>query len=246
MLHAFAKTDTGKTRSLNQDAIFACTEPVGALPNLFIIADGMGGHNGGEIASKTAISAFVNFINTNNTVSAENILDLLTSAAKHANHAVLQEAEQNPDLSGMGTTLTACAIINDGLSDKYNLVHIGDSRAYTINQDAITQLTTDHTFVSEMIKAGQMSQSEARDHPKRSALTRVLGIALDMNFDGYIQKIEPGTNILLCSDGLYNMISENEIKELSNNSENPAEDLVSAANANGGTDNISVILIKID
>jgi len=246
MLNAFAKTDTGKTRSLNQDAIFACTKPLGPLPNLFIIADGMGGHKGGEIASKAAITAFVNYIKESETVSADNTLDLLTTAARHANHAVLQQAEQNSDLSGMGTTLTACTIINNSESDKYNIVHVGDSRAYAITQDSITRLTTDHTFVNEMIKAGQMSQSEAREHPKRNVLTRVLGIALDMNTDGYIHKLEPGTNILLCSDGLYNMVSEDKIREMSNNSDDPAEALVTAANDNGGTDNISVILIKVN
>jgi len=246
MLHTFAKTDTGKTRSLNQDAIFACAEPVGPLPNLFIVADGMGGHKGGEVASKAAISAFVNFVKASEPISAENTLDLLTSSARYANQEVFQQAEQDSELLGMGTTLTACTIVDDGVSIKYNIVHIGDSRAYLLSQNSVTQLTTDHTFVNEMIKAGQMTQNEAREHPKRNVLTRVLGPALDMNTDGYIHKLEPDTNILLCSDGLYNMLSENEIGELSNNSKNPAEDLVAAANANGGTDNISVILIKVD
>ena len=241
MLNASGQTDTGKKRTANQDAIFLSSKPIGPLPNLFIIADGMGGHKGGEIASKAAIDSFVDFVLESEDAGAENFLDLLTSAAKYANDVVLKQAEENPELSGMGTTLTACTIANN----KCILSHVGDSRAYLISQDSITQLTNDHSYVSEMMKAGQMSQSEARDHPKRNVLTRVLG-TLEMNADGHIYELTPAAAVLLCSDGLFNMVAEDEIAKIVNTSDNPTESLVTAANNNGGADNISVILIKFE
>jgi len=242
MLKSFAHTDIGKMRSVNQDSVFSSTEAVGYLPNLFIVADGMGGHNGGEIASKSAISHFCEYIKSRS--EAEDVLDLLTSAALAANKGVLSQAAGNPELSGMGTTLIACTI-DQG---KCNIVHIGDSRAYKINGDSITQLTHDHSYVNEMVKAGQITHDEAREHPKRNVLTRVLGISDEMSADGYVIEMELDSTILLCSDGLYNMVPESEIKNLSKNntSDNPAVALVAAANDGGGKDNISVIIVRYE
>ena len=236
MLKVSVQTNIGKMRTVNQDTVFVTCEQTGPVPNLFIVADGMGGHNGGEIASKTAITHFCDHIKSN---TEEGTLDLLTSAAHAANKGVLALAEKDPALAGMGTTLTACTII-DG---KCFIVHIGDSRVYTVTSDTITQLTHDHSYVNEMVKAGQITQKEARKHPKRNILTRVLGIDQEMSADGYISEIKPDSFILLCSDGLYNMVPEDEIKLLINSSQEPAAALVEAANVRGGTDNISVVVV---
>ena len=237
MLNVSVQTNIGKMRAVNQDTVFVTCKQIGTLPNLFIVADGMGGHNGGEIASKTAIAHFCDHIKSS---TEEEMLDLLTSAASTANIGILSLAEKDPALTGMGTTLTACTIIGN----KCFIVHIGDSRAYAVTNDTITQLTHDHSYVNEMVRAGQITQNEAREHPKRNILTRVLGINPKMSADGYVTHIKPDSFILLCSDGLYNMVSENEIKNLIYSSQEPAPALVAAANAGGGTDNISVIVIE--
>ena len=247
MLKVSVQTNIGKTRSVNQDTVFVSCESVGPLPNLFIVADGMGGHNGGEIASKAAITHFCDNIKSKGFSQNEGTLDLLTSAARAANMGVISQAEMNPDLSGMGTTLTACTIETSTEVKKGFIVHIGDSRAYVItsgqrsSDQVITQLTNDHSYVNEMVKAGQITQNEAREHPKRNILTKALGINTEMSADGYVFDIEPNSVILLCSDGLYNMVPEDEIKSIINNSpQEPATALVKAANDRGGTDNISI------
>lgn len=241
MLKASAETNVGKARSVNQDTIFVSIEPVGPLPNLFIVADGMGGHNGGDIASQTAIAHFCDYIQSSGQKLASGILDIMTSAALVANAKVLCQAKSTPELSGMGTTLTACTI-HDG---KCNIIHIGDSRAYIITSEDITQLTQDHSYVNEMVKAGQITEDEAREHPKRNVLTRVLGVNPDMSADGHIVDVAPGSVILLCSDGLYNMVPEDEIKSLINESKEPAEALIAAANEGGGLDNISAVIVRV-
>jgi len=237
MLTACGLTDIGLVRPVNQDDIFVSPEPFGILPNLFLVADGMGGHNGGEIASQMAIAHFKEYIQRN---ADENILDLLSSAAQEANLQVLEQAEADPALSGMGTTLTGCTIY-DG---KCVIIHIGDSRAYAINGPQISLMTQDHSYVNEMVKAGQITEAEARGHPKRNVLTKVLGISPDMSADGYIHELEQCSVVLLCSDGLYNMVPDEEIVNIVNTSENPAEALVAAAISNGGADNISVIVVR--
>lgn len=242
LLDAFAKTDIGKARSVNQDMVFCSVSPMGSLPNVFIVADGMGGHNGGEIASKTAIVHFCEYLQENNQTPKDEALDLLTSAARFASSTVLSFAKVTPELSGMGTTLTACTVIDS----KCNIIHIGDSRAYAITKESITQLTNDHSYVNEMVKAGQITQTEAKEHPKRNILTKVLGINEEMCADGYVFDIQPDSVILLCSDGLYNMVSEDEIKNLvnTNTPQEAVDALVETANNNGGADNISVIVIE--
>ncbi|MCL2016037.1 MAG: Stp1/IreP family PP2C-type Ser/Thr phosphatase [Defluviitaleaceae bacterium] len=245
MLEVFAKTDVGRMRSINQDSIFVSTQSVGALSNLFIVADGMGGHNAGEVASGEAIKYFCGHIMSGDdtiTLPCDEVLDMLTSAAYTANIGVRTQAQNNPQLAGMGTTLTACTICNS----RCNIVHIGDSRAYQITEDNIYQLTTDHSYVNEMLRAGQITPAQAINHPKRNVLTKVLGVSPDMMVDGYVFEIIPRSTILLCSDGLYNMVSEEEIKFLINTQQDPAIALINAANRNGGADNIAVIVIKCD
>jgi len=239
MLKAVAQTNIGKTRTVNQDTVFVSMEAVGCLPNLFIVADGMGGHKGGDVASSVAIESFCEFLR--GAASGEEVLDVMTSAARSANDRVVAKAAESDELSGMGTTMTACTIFEG----KYFIVHIGDSRAYKITEDEIVQLTNDHSYVNEMVKAGQITHDEAKGHPRRNILTRVLGVNDEMAADGYVAEVSAGSVILLCSDGLYNMVAEPNISEIIKTHENPARALIEAANEKGGTDNISVIVINI-
>lgn len=238
---AAGHTDIGKVRTANQDAIFVSAEPVGPLPNLFVVADGMGGHNGGDVASRRAVATFCAYIQKS-AAAPDGWLDLLVAAAGEANRIVFRDSIADPALSGMGTTLTAC-VIGGG---KCEVVHIGDSRAYMITADRITQLTNDHSYVNEMVKAGQLTPSQAREHPKRNILTRVLGTGPDMDADGYVRALTPNATILLCSDGLTNMLTDEAIGDAA------AADmditarvrlLIDEANRHGGLDNISVVLI---
>jgi len=232
-------TDIGKTRSVNQDSLFFTADPIGTLPNLFIVADGMGGHNGGEIASQKAVDAFCSYVRKTRK-PASNPLDTMITAAQKANKKVYDASLVDPSLFGMGTTLTAC-IIFEG---KCAIVHIGDSRAYLITPNHVSQLTIDHSYVNEMVKAGQLTPAEAREHPKRNVLTRVLGVDLTMVVDGYVRELEEDSYILLCSDGLTNMLTDSEIRDIVLGEHgDKAQALIDAANENGGMDNISVILI---
>ncbi|MCL1988508.1 MAG: Stp1/IreP family PP2C-type Ser/Thr phosphatase [Firmicutes bacterium] len=230
-------------RSINQDSIFASSHSIGSLANLFIVADGMGGHKAGEVASSEAITYFCGHIQSGDSsyrLPCDEVLDMLTSAAYTANIGVRSKANSSPLYKGMGTTLTACTICED----KCNIVHIGDSRAYQITKDNIFQLTTDHSYVNEMIRMGQITPEQAVNHPRRNVLTKVLGVSPDMLVDGYVFEVLPDSSILLCSDGLYTMLSNDEIKHLINTRPDPATSLITAANARGGADNIAVIVVK--
>ena len=246
-MQAFGGTDIGKIRKTNQDFIYTNCKKIGPLPNLFVVADGMGGHNGGEIASSTAVEAFVSHCESL-PFNPENPdcepLDALVGAANYANRAVFETAEASPDLHGMGTTFTACSVLNDCVK----AVHIGDSRLYLIGAEQITQVTQDHSYVGELVRAGQLTEAEAETHPKKNILTRVMGVYGDMQADGCTHPLEGYDSILLCSDGLTNMLSNDEIKEIVNEGEPVevrVEKLIKNANANGGRDNITAVLIDM-
>lgn len=240
-----SRSDIGKVRSQNQDAVFVSTEPVGPLPNLLIVADGMGGHNAGDVASSHAVLHFTEYLRRQ-TAADDSFLDLLVAAAAHANREVFSYSLSNTSLSGMGTTLTACVLT--GYPVKCEIVHVGDSRAYLVSPDGITQLTRDHSYVCEMVKAGQLTPAEAREHPKRNVLTRVLGVDADFHADGYVYDIAEGCSVLLCSDGLTNMLTDDRIHALAYAHQTPRERvdaLIAEANALGGNDNISIVLADI-
>ncbi|MDR0272872.1 MAG: Stp1/IreP family PP2C-type Ser/Thr phosphatase [Clostridiales bacterium] len=246
-MHAAGFTDVGVTRSQNQDAIFVCDKQIGPFPNLFIVADGMGGHKAGDVASGTAVEKFSGFVRdfaAQDFIQPENYLDLLVSAAQHAGEAIISKAKSDKSMQGMGTTLTACVIDNG----KIFITHIGDSRAYAINQLAMKQLTTDHTFVEELLQTGRVSEEEARTHPKRHVLTRVLGVSDNMVVDGIVREIGDAAAVLLCSDGLTNMLDNESIMKIVNGLgyvEHRTRYLIDEANKKGGIDNISAILIDI-
>ena len=241
-------TDKGITREQNQDAILIASEPLGPLPNLFIVADGMGGHNAGDVASKEAIAFIYNYVSNFQAaefVQTDNYLDLLVSAVQDANTMLCKMAQENTEMYGMGTTLTACVVADS----KLIFAHVGDSRAYAITPDSITQVTADHSYVEEMVQAGQLTKEEALTHPKRHVITRVLGSKTSFEVDGIIMPIGDTTSVLLCSDGLTNMLDNNALKDIVNGlgfAAHRVKFLVEEANARGGHDNISTILIDLD
>ncbi len=242
-MFSVGKSDVGIVRSNNEDFIFVTDEPIGSLPNLFVVADGMGGHNGGEVASRTAVESFLEYLKSNENKSAD-VLDFLISAAGHANKFVFDMSESDPSLNGMGTTFSACVIAGN----KMYTVHIGDSRVYSVSGGKLTQVTNDHTFVCEMVKSGQITAEQAKTHPKRNVLMKVLGIGTELMMDGIITAVGEGDKILLCTDGLTNMLSDANIFEIISDApdcDEAASRLVAGANANGGCDNISLILIDL-
>ncbi|MCL1844030.1 MAG: Stp1/IreP family PP2C-type Ser/Thr phosphatase [Defluviitaleaceae bacterium] len=247
-MYAAGFTDVGVTRSQNQDAIFVCNKPYGPFPNLFIVADGMGGHNAGDVASTTAVEEFCGYIRNYaaaDFIRPENYLDLLVSAAQHAGAEIIKKALADEAMAGMGTTFTACVIKNE----KVFLAHIGDSRAYAVSHTGMTRLTTDHTFVEQLMQAGRVSREEADSHPKRHVLTRVLGVPDVNEIDGLIREIPADTTaVLLCSDGLSNMLDEESMMKIINGLgyvEHRTKYLIDEANRNGGKDNVSAVLIDV-
>lgn len=244
-MHAVGLTHVGLVRSQNQDAIFYSTDPVGFLPNLFITADGMGGHKAGDVASDQAVKRFCHYITQAPKPDSSQYVDLLVSAATKINQELYTLAQTNPDeMYGMGTTFVAC-VIENGRAD---FVHVGDSRAYAVAQGRIQQLTSDHTYAEEMFRAGEITAEEAKVHPKRHHLTRVLGFDPQVELDGFSRTLEGVTSILLCTDGLTNMLDDSALMEIVNREDSPdirTQALVDGANENGGKDNISVVLIDL-
>lgn len=226
------RSDTGRVRLHNEDAVLPEAGSDGAGEHLVAaIADGMGGAAGGEIASRTAIDA-VAAITGDPGIRVE-----------AANLAVVEAAAQRPRLKGMGTTLTLGIFHGDG---RMLLGHVGDSRAYRMHQGQLIQETTDHSFVNEMKAAGRMTEAEAEVHPYRSVLTRVVGLDPSVQADVHTVHLHTGDRVLLCSDGLSSMIDDDAIGTILRSASDPAsaaDELVAAANAAGGADNVSVIVV---
>lgn len=239
MLKTFSITDVGKKRKLNQDYVFTSEIPVGRLANLFIVADGMGGHNAGDYASKYTIRTIVEEIEKS---KEESTISVLEKAIKRANRHIRLKSQESEGLSGMGTTVVA-ATIRDGVMCVAN---VGDSRLYVINKE-IKQITVDHSLVEEMIRMGGIKREQARSHPDKNIITRAIGAEDDLEIDFFQVKLEKGDFVLLCSDGLTNMIEDEEIRMILQGQRDiveKAEALVATANNNGGKDNIAVILIE--
>ncbi len=233
------KTDTGNKRSNNQDSIFFCDKPVGALPNLYIVADGMGGHRAGDRASRMAIDISVDFIRES---TLENPIAILKRAMIYANNEIYKMASKDPDLKGMGTTMVA-AVAMDG---RLYVANIGDSRLYSIEND-IKQITMDHSLVEEMIRSGELERKKGRNHPEKNIITKAMGSKEEVVPDFFEVEIHPGEKFLLCSDGLSNMVEDDEIRDIIVDNvrlDDIAEALIDRANYYGGTDNISVVVIS--
>ena len=235
------KTDVGMVRAMNQDAC-AC----GEFPNGMawaVVCDGMGGAASGDVASTTAVKIISERIQSSyrEGMQANSIRSLLLSAIEAANAVIGEMSRSNPEFEGMGTTVVASVIRQDAVY----VAHAGDSRAYRIAQDGITQLTRDHSMVQAMVDRGQITQSEAKDHPRKNIITRALGVSEQILIDFCEEPFEPDDVLLICTDGLTNMVDDEEIFRLSKEvsaGELP-ERLVSLANENGGLDNITVVTI---
>jgi protein phosphatase len=242
-MYAAGLTHTGQVRSQNQDYIFYTTAPVGPLPNLFIMADGMGGHKAGDIASRQAVERFRSYLAE--APPGGTYIDLLLSTAHRVNQELYDMAQNNPeDMHGMGTTFIACVIENG----RVDVIHVGDSRAYIISPNHIKKITNDHTYAEEMYRAGEITAEEARNHPKRHHLTRVLGFDPYVKMDGFFHSIGKGSSLLLCSDGLSDMLDDNALMAIVNREgyvEHRTQVLIDMANEHGGKDNISAVLIDL-
>ena len=244
-MQACAKTDVGIMRQMNQDYCYASTESLGLLPNLFIVADGMGGHNAGDFASRFCVEKFVELVRNAGT-GVISKLSFLENAIRETNEQLIIKATDNPELEGMGTTFVAATVTDNKEMDVFN---IGDSRLYLIDS-SIRQITEDHSLVMEMVKNGEIKKEEARFHPKKNVVTRAISAIGVVIPDMFRVPVKQGDIILLCSDGLSNMVADNEIYDIINENRNNlnecADILVDRANRNGGKDNITVVLIKID
>lgn len=240
-MQAFAKSDIGKERKVNED-FYYISKPEDKI-KLFILADGMGGYNAGEVASEMATEAVRDYIQKHfekNKASKEKIEQLLIDAIEHANTVVYKKAQSKKDLSGMGTTLDVCLIYNS----KIYIGHVGDSRVYRIRKEFMRRLTKDHSYVQTLVEDGKITKEEACTHPKRNMLTKALGCTPKAEPDVYTKTFIKDDIILMNSDGLTNMVKENEIYSIiKENKENATESLVKQANDNGGYDNITVVII---
>lgn len=241
-MQVFSITDIGKKRSINQDYIFSEENAVGSFPNLFIVADGMGGHKAGDRASKTCVDYVVDSIRRS---SLKTPVSILEEAIHTANRQVFMEAVSHPEFEGMGTTFVGATIASGTLY----VANIGDSRLYRINNEGIRQITEDHSLVEAMIRKGEIDRQEARMHPNKNIITRALGTQEAVTADYFELELFSGDFVLMCSDGLTNMMEDEDIMYIVRRYENdcPAagKKLVEKANDCGGKDNISIILIKI-
>ena len=238
----FAKTDIGKSRELNQDYFYISKET--EEPRLYILADGMGGYKGGEIASKLATESVKKYINSNFqeiSKEKEEILKLIENAVEYANMVVYEKSKEDKELEGMGTTLEVCLIYNN----KAYIGHVGDSRIYRVRKDIIRKLTKDHSYVQQLVEDKKITREEAKVHPKKNMLTKALGCTPYVEPDLRARNFEKGDIFIMCSDGLTNMVEEKRIYELvKNNVSIAADELVKEANEAGGYDNITVIIFE--
>lgn len=228
-------TDTGLVRSVNQDLALEGT-------NLFAVADGMGGHAGGEVASRMAIETLSSAFSRKPTAEG------LAAAVREANEAVWIHSQNNPDLRGMGTTMTAMALVQNDEADVLYLVNVGDSRAYQLHDGVLVQVTQDHSLAEEMVRNGEMTASEAAVHPHRHILTRALGVAPEVELDVWALNPSRGDRYLLCSDGLTNELEGRQIRQVLSSVLHPQEAaniLVQAARTHGGSDNITVVVVDV-
>ncbi len=236
-------TDIGRKRSQNQDS-------GGAFPELglFIVSDGMGGHKGGETASATAVEVIAS--HTRNAVQKKdwNPRNVIVEAIKAANGAIYERSQAEPELQGMGTTTTALLFKNQELF----IGHVGDSRCYFFRPNAIWQTTRDHSLVQEKLRAGLITRKEIRTDRMKNVITRSVGFEKTVEVDVYHMDIQPGDCFLICSDGLSGLIEDNKILEIvqknlfdQGNIQKTVDELISAANSNGGDDNITSVMIQV-
>ena len=242
MIKAYAKSDKGNVRETNED-YFYISNSLDQI-QLFLLADGMGGYNGGEIASQLAIQTAKNYIENNFKdieKDRDSIIQLLGSSMEYANMVVYEKAKENPELQGMGTTLEICLIYNN----KAYIGHVGDSRIYRVRKQFIRKLTQDHSYVQKLVKEGTITNEQAAHHPQKNMLMKALGCNAFLEPDVMVKGFLKDDILIICSDGLTNLVDQQTIYEMaSKNIEQATKDLVNLANDRGGYDNITVIVIK--
>lgn len=238
-MKAFSITDVGMVRQVNQDYVYTSEKPIGNLPNLFVVADGMGGHQAGDYASKYTVEVLQKELRES---TEKDIEKALVSAIKKANKELIREADSDEHLKGMGTTVVAATIVDQMLY----FANVGDSRLYLINQ-GITQLSKDHSLVEEMVRLGGIKPEEAKNHPDKNIITRAIGAKEKLEVDFYEHRLKRGDIILMCTDGLSNMVDDDELFHIVQGARDIVEagmTLVEAAKENGGTDNIGIVLAE--
>lgn len=238
MIKSFSVTDIGRKRKLNQDFVYSSDEAVGNLKNVYIVADGMGGHQAGDYASKCTVETMVREIKG---CFEQSPIRILSRAIRIANDQVRRKAREDESLYGMGTTVVAATVLGKYLQ----VANVGDSRLYIINEE-VRQITRDHSLVEEMVRMGGLDREAVRNHPDKNIITRAIGARDTIEIDFFHEELKSGDLILMCSDGLTNMLEDEEIGRILKTPgtiEERAERLIDAANQNGGRDNIAVILI---
>lgn len=238
-MKTFSITDIGKRREINEDYMFTSETAVGNLPNLFLVADGMGGHKAGEYASRFTVDIIVETVK--NSKETEPVT-IMKEAVTRANQLLIEEAHADEEKLGMGTTIVVATFFGKRLY----VANVGDSRLYVVNHE-ISQITRDHSLVEEMVRLGEMNKEEAKDHPDRNIITRAIGAGNELLIDFFEVEVEPEDTILMCSDGLTNMLEDEEIRRIvvgQRDIAEKAEKLIETANANGGKDNVTVVVIE--
>ncbi|GBG94123.1 serine/threonine protein phosphatase [Ligilactobacillus salitolerans] len=236
-------SDVGRVREKNEDFVGVFKNQAEVL--LAIVADGLGGHQGGEVASEMAVSQIGYDFEKTSFTKPKDAYSWLQGQADRENKHILEAAEQSEELLGMGTTLV-CAVV---FPKTLVIANIGDSRCYLFNNGKLTQLTEDHSLVNEMVKNGQISKEQARTHPQKNIITRTLGVSGSSRLDQKLYEIVPG-ELLLCSDGLSNLVDDEQLEEILRTPgldlEQKCARLIAAANEAGGTDNITALLLSLD
>jgi len=238
-LKSYGITDIGLSRKYNQDYTLECDEPIGNLENLYVVCDGLGGHNAGEYASSTAAENFFDFVEFS---ESKMPLSIFKEAVLKTNR-IVYDAGQEPAYQGMASTLVGVTIVGNIAY----VVNVGDSRAYVIGPNEITQITWDHSYVAELVREGQITKDEARFHKKNNVITRAIGAEISVKPDFFQVVLEEDEILLICTDGLYNMVSDMTIKSVVNSHNTlkaKAQRLIDLANEAGGKDNIAVVLIS--
>jgi protein phosphatase len=239
-MNGFGKTDIGKVRDHNEDAFYCSPEN-----GFFAVADGVGGHNKGEIASAIAIKNIESIARADGSPKTEKEKEkFFRDLFIQIDNDIFEKSNTSMTHAGMATTL----ILADITEEHFFVANIGDSRGYLLTEDLFFQITDDHSYVSELVKSGSISEEEARRHPKRNVITKALGLGENMLPDFYVGEFREGDLILLCSDGLTETVPDSQIEEMAReyfgDLEMLAEKLVERANENGGDDNITVVVVK--
>ncbi|WP_312641684.1 Stp1/IreP family PP2C-type Ser/Thr phosphatase [Hydrogenoanaerobacterium sp.] len=241
MLKAYGKTDKGKVRANNQDS-FAINN-LSDIALLAVVCDGMGGEKGGNIASRNAVNIITQHIGSNyrDDYDSNSIRNVMLSAVSVANALVYEMAKKDENLAGMGTTLVVCVIKNN----MAHIVHAGDSRAYLVKNGELCRMTRDHSVVQLLIENGELTEAEAAVHPKKHYITRALGVGKALDAEYTESEFSEGQMLLICTDGLTNHVAEEIMLQtlLQTNIEDVPQNLVSLANAQGGTDNITAVVL---